>query len=106
MKEGPSDSKRRDIDALSERIYQFALRVIKVADALPPRRVSSRVVGWQLVKAGTSTASNYEEARGAMSRKEFVSKLAISYRESRETAAPGREDSKSHPARNPLRLPP
>lgn|SRR5262245_36513665 len=74
----------RDVEALNERIYQFALRVLKVGDALPPRRVSSRVVGWQLVKTGTSTASNYEEARGAMSRKEFVAKLAISYRESRE----------------------
>ena len=80
------DSRRQfDVEALAERIYQFALRIIRLADALPRHRLAARVIGWQLVKAGTSIAFNYEEVRGAISHREFVAKLGICYKECRET---------------------
>jgi four helix bundle protein len=42
-------------------------------------------VSRQLLNSGTSVGANVEEALGAYSRKEFSSKLSISYKEIRET---------------------
>ncbi len=71
--------------ALGERMYGFALRVVKLTDALPARRAASRVLGDQLLRCATSVASNYEEARGAISRADFVSKMGLAYKECRES---------------------
>lgn len=39
----------------------------------------------QLLRSGTSIGANVEEAIGAISRKDFILKLTISYKEARET---------------------
>jgi four helix bundle protein len=39
----------------------------------------------QLLRSGTSMGANVEEAIGGSSRKDFVQKLRIAYREARET---------------------
>jgi four helix bundle protein len=39
----------------------------------------------QILKSGTSTGANTEEAIGASSKKDFIHKLEIAYREARET---------------------
>lgn len=39
----------------------------------------------QLLKSGTSIGANVEEAIGGSSKKDFINKLAIAYREARET---------------------
>jgi len=41
-------------------------------------------VAWQLARAGTSIAANYEEAKGSHSRREFAAKNAIVLKEARE----------------------
>lgn len=43
------------------------------------------IITKQLIKSGTSIGANIEEAQGAISKKEFISKLYISYKEARET---------------------
>jgi len=42
-------------------------------------------LGRQVLRSGTSIGANVEEAIGAISKKEFISKLQISYKEARET---------------------
>ena len=71
-------------DELSERLINFAARVGKVVDALPDRRMARHIAG-QLVRCGTSPAPNYEEARAAESRADFVHKLGICLKELRES---------------------
>jgi four helix bundle protein len=71
-------------DDLSERLLDFAARIGKVVDALPNTRLGKHTAG-QLVRCGTSPAPNYEEARGAESRKDFVHKLGICLKELRES---------------------
>lgn len=39
----------------------------------------------QLIKSGTSIGANIEEAIGAQSKKDFISKFSIAYKEARET---------------------
>jgi four helix bundle protein len=71
-------------DQLSDRLLDFAIEVIKIADALP-NTVAGRHVGGQLVRAGTSCGSNYEEACGAESRSDFTHKMSIVLKELKES---------------------
>ena len=61
-------------DRLRERTKALALRVIKLAGALP-----STPVGWvirdQIVRSGTSVGANYRAATRAKSTADFISKM-------------------------------
>jgi four helix bundle protein len=70
--------------ALLQRMKQFAVRVIHMAEALPQNNVGW-VIGKQVIKASTSIGANYVEAQRASSRAHFVSILQISLREADET---------------------
>jgi four helix bundle protein len=69
---------------LSDRLLDFAVEVIKITDALP-NTVAGRHVGGQLIRAGTSCGSNYEEACGAESRSDFSYKMSIVLKELKES---------------------
>ena len=71
-------------DQLSDRFLDFAVEVIKITDTLP-NTVAGRHVGGQLIRAGTSCGSNYEEACGAESRSDFVHKMSIVLKELKES---------------------
>jgi len=62
--------------AMKKRTKDFALRVIKVVDALPNRKVCWDL-GRQLLRAGTSVGANYRAACRARSVAEFRAKLGI-----------------------------
>lgn len=66
-------------DDLSERLLDFAARVLRLVDALP-KNLIGRHIGGQLLRCGTSAGSNYEEARGGESRADFIHKLALSWK--------------------------
>ena len=70
---------------LEERLIDFAVRIVKVADALPKTSVGKHV-SRQLLRSGTSPAPNYAEARGAESNSDFVHKLRIALKELNETS--------------------
>lgn len=79
-----SKGKKRAGDDISERLLDFAVRVIKLVNALPKTVVERHIAG-QLVRSGTSCGSNYEESRGAESRADFVHKLGIALKEIKES---------------------
>jgi four helix bundle protein len=62
----------------------FALRVLKLVDALP-KTTSGRALGAQLVRPGTSVAANYRATRRAKSIAHFLSKLGDVEEEADET---------------------
>ena len=64
--------------------FQFGLRIIKLYIYLRDKRVD-RVLTAQLLRSGTSIGANTEEAMGGSSKKDFIQKLRIAYRETRET---------------------
>ena len=80
---GKRQSERRG-EELEERLLDFAARVGKVVDALPDTRLARHIAG-QLVRSGTSPASNYAEACAAESRRDFTHKLGIVLKELRES---------------------
>jgi four helix bundle protein len=63
--------------------YQFALDVIKITQVL--KKEAHFEISSQLLRSGTSVGANVEEAIGAQSRRDFMAKLSISYKEARET---------------------
>lgn len=56
------------------RTKAYALRVIKVVDALPRDNVSM-TLGKQLLRCGTSVAANYRASARAKSNADFISKM-------------------------------
>jgi four helix bundle protein len=71
-------------DELSDRLLEFASRVGKVVDALPATRLGNHIAN-QMVRSGSAPGAHYEEGRAAESRKDFVHKLGLSLKETRET---------------------
>jgi four helix bundle protein len=71
-------------EQLSDRLLDFAVEIIKITDALP-NTVAGRHVAGQLIRAGTSCGSNYEEACGAESRSDFAHKMSIVLKELKES---------------------
>ena len=69
---------------LRSRTKAFALRVIKLYEALP-RTGSAHVLGHQLLRSGTSVGANFREAYRARSNAEFISKVGDSLKELEET---------------------
>lgn len=58
------------------RTKAYALRVIKVVDALP-RDTVAKTLGHQLLRSGTSVAANYRASVRAKSPADFVAKMGI-----------------------------
>jgi four helix bundle protein len=71
-------------DELKLRTKKFALRVVKLFQALP-RTEESRTLGKQLLRSGTSVAANYRAVCRARSKAEFTAKLGIVVEEIDET---------------------
>ncbi len=72
-----------DRNDLSERLLNFAVRIVKPVESLP-KTIAGKRIGDQLLRCGTSVGANYEEAQGAESHNDFVHKLQIALKEVRE----------------------
>jgi four helix bundle protein len=68
---------------LEERLLEYAVRIIRLVDALPGTR-AGRHVADQLLRCGTSPLANHGELQGAESRRDFIHKLGICLKEIRE----------------------
>jgi four helix bundle protein len=69
---------------MKNRTKQFALRVLKMADALPTNR-SGNVIANQIVRCSTSVAANYRALCRAKSRADFINKTSIVEEEADES---------------------
>jgi four helix bundle protein len=69
---------------LKERSIQFAVRVLKFADALP-NKPSGRTIAAQIARSGCSVASNYRAALRGKSHADFINKITIVLEEADET---------------------
>ena len=68
---------------LEERLLDYAVRIIRLVDALPATR-AGRHVADQLLRCGTSPLANHGELQAAESRNDFIHKLGICLKEIRE----------------------
>lgn len=63
-------------DDFKKRTKEYALRVIRLVEALPQDR-TCRILGDQLLRAGTSVGANYRSSIRAKSRADFIAKMGI-----------------------------
>jgi len=69
---------------IRERAMDFAVRCAKIVRCLIRNQTSLEYTK-QLIRSSASIGANIEEADGAISRKDFVNKMAIARREARES---------------------
>ena len=69
---------------LKKRTKEFALRVIRLVEALPKGRTTD-ILGRQLLRSGTSVGANYRAACRARSNADFISKMGIVEEETDES---------------------
>jgi four helix bundle protein len=63
-------------EAFKARTKAYALRVIRLVDALPSDR-TARTIGQQLLRSGMSVAANYRAAVRGRSTADFIAKMGI-----------------------------
>jgi four helix bundle protein len=69
---------------LKARTKAFALRVIRMSQALPRTR-EANVIGSQILRSATSLAANYRAAGRSRSKAEFLAKIGVVVEEADET---------------------
>jgi four helix bundle protein len=70
---------------LRERLFQFACVIVRVVEFLHTRGPVAKALSYQVLKAGTSAGSNYEEADDGSSARDKLAKRKICLRELKET---------------------
>ena len=69
---------------IQQKSYLFAIKIIELYKHLIGTK-KEFVLSRQLLRSGTSIGANIEEALGGQSKKDFISKISIAYKEARET---------------------
>jgi four helix bundle protein len=69
---------------LRERLLKYATDILFACYSLP-RSTELEIIRRQLSRAGTSIGANFEEADGALTKKDFTNKVAIARKEAKET---------------------
>ena len=67
-----------------DKSYAFAVRIVRLSQYLIKEKQAYQLAD-QVRRSGTSIGANMEEAVGGLSRKDFIAKCGISYKEARET---------------------
>lgn len=70
---------------ICERAFEFASRILKLCERLWSRGPSGRHIASELIRCGPSIGANAEEAQDAQTKPDYVAKMSISRKESRET---------------------
>lgn len=68
-----------------EKSFRFAVRVVKFYKLKSKDNYNLISIFKQLLRSGTSIGANVSEAQSAFTKKDFINKLGISLKESRET---------------------
>lgn len=69
---------------IGERVFNFAVRVLKMTQSLPKTYVNIVIIN-QIIRSVTSIGANIEEARGAHTKTDFTYGMNIAKKEARET---------------------
>ena len=73
-----------DKDELRKRHKAFAIRIVKLVDAMP-QTIAANAIARQIIRSGTSPSANYRAACFAKSDKDFLNKLKMVEEELDET---------------------
>jgi len=69
---------------IQEKSFAFAIRIVNLYKYICDEK-KEYILSKQVLRSGTSIGANIEEGLGGQSDKDFISKLNIAYKETRET---------------------
>ena len=69
---------------LEDRTLKFSVKIIELCRRITKDVITLPIIS-QLVRSATSIGANYREANGASSKKDFINKIFICKKESKET---------------------
>jgi len=70
---------------IQERTLNFRIRIVNLCKFLRENGGTGYDLSKQLIRSGTSIGANIEEAQNAESKPDFIHKMSISLKETRET---------------------
>ncbi|MCW4452929.1 four helix bundle protein [Kaistella sp. BT6-1-3] len=71
-------------NVIRHKSFEFSVRIVNLFKILYYER-NEKILSQQLLRSGTSIGANIEEGIAAFSKKEFIYKLQISYKEANES---------------------
>ena len=71
-------------NVIQQKSFEFAIRIINVYKYQQSKK-KEFVLSKQLLRSGTSIGANVEESIGGQSERDFLAKIAIAYKEARES---------------------
>jgi len=71
-------------EELLQRTFLFGINTLKFLNTLP-YSIANKVISNQLAKSSTSVGANYEESQAAESKDDFIHKIGIVSKETRES---------------------
>ena len=74
----------RESNIILHKSYAFAVRIVRLSQFLISEKHAYQLAD-QIRRSGTSIGANVEEAVGGQSRRDFIAKCSIAYKEARET---------------------
>jgi four helix bundle protein len=72
-------------DIAQQKSFAFSIRIFELSKYMISLKKEYSIAN-QILRSGTSIGANIEEATGAQSKKDFIAKYAIAYKEARETS--------------------
>ena len=82
--QNPKSQEKAKIYDLRDRLVFFSKRILPICKRLP-RIPECEGIRKQLANASTSIGANFEEADGALTKKDFINKTGIARKEAKET---------------------
>lgn len=79
------ESTEKYYNPILEKSFKFAIRIIRFYKLKLSTDYNLNSLFKQLLRSGTSIGANVSEAQSAFTKKDFINKLGISLKESRET---------------------
>lgn len=69
---------------IQQRTFDFGVRIVGLVERMPSTLAASTLAR-QLIRSGLSVGANMQEADGAETKRDFVHKVSIAYKEARES---------------------
>ncbi|MFZ2154024.1 MAG: four helix bundle protein [Candidatus Moraniibacteriota bacterium] len=69
---------------LEDRTLEFAKRIVRMCKILPNNTVNFKLID-QIIRSAGSVGANYREANDSLSKKDFLMRMKIARKESKET---------------------
>ena len=70
---------------ICERSFEFAARILNLCAKLWDQGPKARRVASELIRCGTAIGANAEEAQDGQTKPDYIAKMSVSRKESRET---------------------